>query len=785
MSEPILFGHDPYPNIVAVQHIDDNKMRVYVRKDNTVVSEDHDFFPFFLISEEHYLSDYKRKHWVKLLEGENYFRYIVAFTRWFDMFDCIRYVMTRYNQQTGKNISSFTDLPIIRLRLDPVSQYLIQTGKTCYKGMEFEDIYRIQIYIETHKKPGHRYSNPERKEDEIKLIGISDSKGRQFIIGKKEKSEKDILEEFISFVRTKDPDIIEGHYLHNFTIPYFIKRCEINGCDFNVGRDQSQPKIIEPNYLQVDSPIDIATYTIAGRQLIDTHLLLQSYDLTHKTLGSYNLTTASNLLGYESPNNKSETEILDEENEIEILINKCREYNDRIKYIIDLILPAYFEQVKIFPFSLETLIKIGSASKIESLLKREYVRNRHSIPRPQSPIPKTGSYPGVFLRGVIGSGLYVEIELMFATIMINEEYHPASDTLNIFYRMLKELREFKEALKKNYQESSSDKQVDIIQNTFRFLIDSAFGYLTYNRGLFNDYALANKIAETGQILLKQLIESIQSRGGEIIEADTEGIFFVPPPHVKDPEGEEKFIKRINEDIPNQYNLLIGGRYKKILSYKKKNYATIDYDNRMRIKGSALISKNLKRFGKNYIQQCVECLLNENFKALHNLYINIYRDIVNHNWQVQDFMRVETLKESLERYSHEIKAESRNRSAAYELAMKSDRSWKVGDKIAYYITGIDANIRTFENCKLAEEWNPLFPDENTAYYLKNLEDFSKKFEGFFNKEDYAAIFTTEEMLDFSIESIKIINTQLSGDQQTDDEQEKETLSGDHTIWLADD
>ncbi len=758
----ILYGHNPHPKIVAVHPTEDNKMRVYVRDEKQVSFEDFDFFPFFLLADEQFLSDYKRKHWIKLLEGENYFRYIVAFTRWFDMFDCIRYITARYNQQTGKNISSFTDLPIIHLRLDPVSQYLIQTGKTCFKGMEFEDLYRIQIYIETYKKPGHRYSNAERKEDEIKLIGISDCKDRQFLIGKKEKSEKNILEEFISFLQTKDPDIIEGHKLHNFTIPYFIKRCELNGCDFNVGRDQSQPKIIEPNYLQVDSPIDIATYTIAGRQLIDTHLLLQSYDLTHKTLSSFNLINASNYLGYESPDIKPEKEI-----------PNCQEYTRRIKFISNLILPAYFEQAKIFPFSLETLIKIGSASKIESILKREYVRNRFSIPKPQSPISKTDSYPSVFLRGVIGPALYVEIESLFATIMINEKHHPASDTLSIFYQMLKELKDFKATLKNNYQ------------RTFRFLIDSTFGYLTYNRGLFNDYALAHKIAETGQILLKQLIESIQSRGGEIIEADNEGILFVPPTHVRDPEGEEKFIKRISEDIPNQYNLLIGDRYKKVLSYKKKNYATIDYNNRISIKGSALVSKNLKRFGKNYIQQCIERLLEENINGLHNLYINIYRDIVNHNWQVQDFMRVETLKESLEKYSQEIKAESRNRSAAYELAIKSDRNWKVGDKIAYYVTGTEANIRTFENCKLAEEWNPLFPDENTAYYLKNLEEFSKKFEQFFNKEDFAAIFTTEEMLNFSNEGIKIINTQLVSDQQTDDEQEKETSTGDHSIWLADD
>jgi DNA polymerase I len=189
VTESVLFGHDPYPNIVAVHPIDDDKMRVYVRKENQVSFEDFPFYPFFYISDDEYLIEFKRKHWIKELQGDNFYKFLIAFSSWFDMWDCVHQVLVQYNKQPFPKATSFIDLPVIYLRPDPVSQFLLQTGKTLFKELSIEDIYRVQICFETYRKPGSKISYPERAEDRILLIGLTDNHGNEHIVGKKEQSD--------------------------------------------------------------------------------------------------------------------------------------------------------------------------------------------------------------------------------------------------------------------------------------------------------------------------------------------------------------------------------------------------------------------------------------------------------------------------------------------------------------------------------------------------------------------------------------------------------------------
>lgn len=777
----LLYRHNPHPKIVAVHPTDDNKMRVYVRNKKEVCSEDFDFFPFFFISEIYLLTNFQRKHWVKKLEGKNYFEHIVAFSRWFDMWDYIHKLLDHYNQQTGKNFLSFTDLPFLHLIPDQIIQFLIQSGRTFFKEMDFEDIHRMQISIETYKKAGAKVSDANRSDDRILYVALTDNKGWEKIIGKKEKSEKEVITQLIQTIIDRNPDVIEGHYLHNHIIPYILKRSELNGCEFKIGRDNKQPVIRENILYQQDFQQDSRKYEINGRNFVDIISLLNNYDASGKILHKYNLKYVSDFFGYISKTNKrseiiSDTETLDP-------INECLENAKRVRHLTDLLLPNYFKQAQIFPSKLDSLIDTGSAAKIELLMIREYVHNKYSIPKPQTQKHISGGYTDIFLRGVIGPVIYADIESMYPTIIIQQKITPASDALNVFNTTLQELTKIRIEYKNKFQENKNNQRLYQIQREFKQLINSYYGYLAYHRGLFNDYDMAEKVSETGKDILKNVIEIIQSRGGKIIEVDTDGIYFIPPEHITDEKGEEKFFQRIINDVPQGYNIVLDSRYKRMLSYKKKNYATLDYEDKIQIKGSALISKNIERFAKIFIQQCIERILNHDFAGLHIFYVNLFQDIANHRWQVQDFMRVETLKDSLYRYKKEVEAEKRNRSAAYELALRLEGKYKIGDKIAYYITGTEPYVTSYENCKLAEKWDPNFPDENTSYYLKRLEEQTKKFKPFFDEHDYNLIFSLEESLEDlnKIIKSKVIEVTEEKDQEDVEVQKDTTDSG---IWIAD-
>lgn len=784
MSESVLYGHDPYPNIVAVHPIDDDKMRVYVRKENQVSFEDFPFYPFFYLSDDEYLKDFKRKHWVKELQGDNFYKFLIAFSSWFDMWDCVHHVLVQYNKQPFPKATSFIDLPVIYLRPDPVSQFLLQTGKTLFKELSIENIYRVQICFETYRKPGSKISHSERIEDRILLIGLTDNLGNKHIVGKKEQSEKHLLKDFIDLINKLDPDTIEGNELHNFVIPYLIKRCEINELELTIGRDNSKPKTYELTSVRGDNPNEPPLYSITGRHIIDTGYLLQIYDPLKRITSELDLHTISEQLGYKGLTQITSTPQLEISNDFETLTEICSNNLERLHFITDLFLLVFFHQAKIFPFNLETLLRVSTASKIESLLIRHYLKEKHSLPNPQISQTSSGGHTQVFMRGVVGPVVCIDVESMYPTIILSENIEPKSDQLGTFKLILSGLTAKRLELKKQAIILAS-KQLEILQNSFKLLINSFYGYLAFNRGIFNDYQQANRIAEIGQKMIKQIMESIHSRGGQVVEADTDGLFFIPPPFINTNDKQDNFVKEINEDIPKDFNLVIDGRYKKLLSYKKKNYATLDYDNKIKIKGSALVSKNIERFGRNFIQSCIECILDNNFEAMHNLYINLYKDILTHNLQVQDFMRLETLKDSPERYQREVEAGDRNKSAGYELAVKSGKRWKIGQKIFYYVTGDESNVRAYDNCKVADEWDPNFPDENTGFYLKRLDEFTKKFEEFFSQKDFKLIFNSETDQLFQSSEIEVRISEVADERAVDESAPKESEFGDYSIQLADD
>ena len=96
-------------------------MAVYSRANGTLSSRKAGFFPFFFLSDEYYLKGFSRKHWIKELSGEKHFRYLCAFERWSHMWGAVRDVIARFNTGNPSPIQSYTELPVLHLRSDPVA----------------------------------------------------------------------------------------------------------------------------------------------------------------------------------------------------------------------------------------------------------------------------------------------------------------------------------------------------------------------------------------------------------------------------------------------------------------------------------------------------------------------------------------------------------------------------------------------------------------------------------------------------------------------------------------
>ncbi|MCX8011132.1 MAG: hypothetical protein N3A61_08270, partial [Ignavibacteria bacterium] len=100
------------------------------------------------------------------------------------------------------------------------------------------------------------------------------------------------------------------------------------------------------------------------------------------------------------------------------------------------------------------------------------------------------------------------------------------------------------------------------------------------------------------------------------------------------------------------------------------------------------------------------------------------------------------------------------SAPYELAIKYFKDkFKPGDRIIYYITGNEPNVKIHEACELIEAYNPNLPNENVAYYLKKLEEYVERFKDFFSSNDFKNLFPTEDRLQFAFEKITVQNKKI--------------------------
>ena len=154
----------------------------------------------------------------------------------------MRHLLERHNAAEKTRSESYTQLHALHLIADPVMQFLLQTGRTMFKGMAFNDLHRLQLDIETYTEGAYRFSKATRPGDRIILIALADNRGWNHVIDGRKLDERRMLRELVRVIKERDPDVIEGHNINGFDLPYILTRCARYGVDLTIGRDGSAAK---------------------------------------------------------------------------------------------------------------------------------------------------------------------------------------------------------------------------------------------------------------------------------------------------------------------------------------------------------------------------------------------------------------------------------------------------------------------------------------------------------------------------------------------------------------
>jgi DNA polymerase I len=360
-----------------------------------------------------------------------------------------------------------------------------------------------------------------------------------------------------------------------------------------------------------------------------------------------------------------------------------------------------------------------------------------------------GGYTDIFFTGVARNVWHCDVASLYPSIMLQFDCFPATDELQIFRHLLTDLRNFRleaKARMRAERDPARQHHLQALQNTFKILLNSFYGYLGFAQGHFADFDAAARVTQIGRDLLKKMIDWLNAHGAQVIEVDTDGIYFVPPAVAgggdaghggrgrgKDQPGStppattiERLQKDLAKELPAGIDVEIDEQFDAMLSYKAKNYALLTKDGDVIIKGGALKSRGLEKFQRVFLEEMIKMIMQGKPEAVADLRNDFDRKIRNREWKIDMLMKTDTLQDSLEKYRAKIAGSARNRAAAYELALASGRNYKPGDQISYYIKTTPKKVPAYEAAKLASEFDPENRDENVDYYVAKLDDLVKKF-----------------------------------------------------------
>src|SRR5438874_11130174 len=741
----LLFGADLTPRIVAIELGETGTVKVYRREaDGSTIADVEPFHPFVWCDSD--VVDLGIES--EKLESSLKYGWLVTVDSWKELI-----ALRNGLKNSGRDFFASTD---------PVQHYLTATGRTLFKDLPFEELKRMQIEVLSFENavagiddPGTGIADPGYN-DHIMSIALSDNTGWEelLIVDPKnvEESEHAALKRLTAIIKERDPDVIEGHDLFRFHLPYLVARAKKAKTKLDWGRSDGFLRS-RPSRLQIaEKTIDYPKLTVGGRHFVDTFLLAHSYDVGMRSLVGFERTDIArhfDLCGGDEVSALTGKELQ------RVYLENSDAFQQRAlcdvretRALSELLGASYFIQAEIFPYNYQDVIVRGNATRINALFLREYFRQRHSIPELPMVRAFEGGYTDIFFTGVAHNVWHCDVASLYPSIMLKFDCFPVSDQLQIFRHLLTDLRTFRlEAKAEMRAEKDPAKQhhLQALQNTFKILLNSFYGYLGFAQGHFADFDAAARVTQIGRDLLKKMIDWLGAHGAKVIEVDTDGIYFVPPFSMKAGMSPAKKGKAANsaattadeidelreglaKELPEGIEIEFDEEFDAMFSYKAKNYALLTKDGDVIMKGGALKSRGLEKFQRVFLEDMIKLIMEGKPEAITNLRDEFERKIQNCEWKIDMLMKTDTLQDSLDKYRAKIAGSARNRAAAYELALASGRNYKPGDQISYYIKATPKKVPAYEAAKLASEFDPENRDENVDYYVAKLDDLMKKFGG---------------------------------------------------------
>lgn len=343
----LLFGSDPTPRIVAIELGETGTVKVYRRdQDGATSCEIEEFHPFVWADGD--VADLGLTNAEKL-SGDLKYNWLVAADSWKELI-----ALRNGLKKAGRNFFSLSD---------PIQHYLTQTGRTLFKQLPFEELKRMQLEVLSFAG-GDLEAGPD---DHITSIAISDNSGFEELIEVNpnaiEESEHTAIKRLTNLIKERDPDVIEGHNLFKFDLPFLVARARKAKTKLDWGRSGGFLRS-RPSRLQIaEKTIDYPKFAVDGRHFVDTFLLAHFYDVGMRSLTGFERSDVAQHFGLTSALEVSQ--LFGRELQ-RAWIEEPARYRERAlcavretRAVADILSPSYFIQAQIFPYNYQDVIVQG------------------------------------------------------------------------------------------------------------------------------------------------------------------------------------------------------------------------------------------------------------------------------------------------------------------------------------------------------------------------------------------------------------------------------------------
>ena len=605
------------------------------------------------------------------------------------------------------------------LTVSPTEQFLIQTGKRLFKGMdEYNDVHRLSFDLET--------TGLDPKHSRIFQIGVKDNREFQHVLsidGDDEETllrrEAEAITTFFKIIHYLKPAIIAGYNSENFDWYFITERCKILGLDISkIAKTLGNvPFYRKTQTLKMGPEMENYEQThMWGYNIMDVYHAVRRAQAINSSIKEAGLKYITKYSKAAKPNrvyipgDKIGKVYTDKENEYwlddtngswgkivdgdqpenTLKVNGCDIVE---RYLIDdlwetekvdnIFNQATFLLSKVLPTSFMRASTMGTAATWKLLMLGWYYKSGIGIPHTMQSKGFIGGLSRLLEVGFSENVVKFDFASLYPSIQLTHNVFTDCDVMGAMRGLLQYNYDYRNLYKelKNKFASEGDEEksayYDKKQLPLKILNNGMFGSISApNVYPWGDSDMGEKITCTGRQYLRHMIRFFSHKGFKPLVGDTDGFNFSVPKDVdrfvytsngnhhfnkigKTYKGMAAVVAEYNDKyMKGVMGLDVDEICESTINLARKNYADL-IDGKVKLVGNSIKSKKMPVYISEFIDKGIRLLLDGDGLGFVNEYYETIEMIYNQEIPLSKIANKARVRISLDAYKKKMKTTNKS------------------------------------------------------------------------------------------------------------------------------